>query len=1245
MEHAAARAVARLAARLRAPGGDESAAAKRRDRGQALGRLGLLVDQQRAVDARPVRRIALGEDAARGAVAVLEIGERHREAAARMADDVRLDLAADHLVVDEELRAHPHAAQVVALGIDALREAEAVVAIVRGERHHEAAVHRRHPRRELGARDDVVDPLRQAQRRAVGRKDLQQHAEIEVARIVAVLIDIDHRGLAVLQHRHVRRAQPEAGRVGQPELGPDRAALIAEALADDHLLERRLGLGLAQHHEVAVGMRRQPRRRLAKARRVDEQLAPHRRAAGVIDLRDDLRAALEGSRVVAPRDHEAAGGQPDDCGVELRADRRGVDLELAADRRARDVVGLGEHAAVVVAGRVLVGRFPDDHIARGLAGHGIEQGGDRRVGLLAQHKAVGLALVVHRTKAVLLRRDLQRHGPRDHAALSVADVQRQHARRRGIVGDVGVAQRLDHLLDPRRGGAGGEHDLQRRAVGAGRDQRAHGDAAHRHHAAGHADAAGRGQPQLVLRQRVGRGELLLHRAVQQHRQRQPPAVEGRAVGVAERRGREQQRWPGVRRRLVQRQRRGDPGQHRGLRGLGRAVDPLEHALARAVARGPGGVGLEGDHEAARPQRRHARRALRACALRVDDEVAVHARAVRGEDLRHDLAREAADGAEIAERHHPAAAGQRGDRGLVLRARGVLVHPRLAAHRLAGGVVALLEHARARAVEPAVVLPDHDEAAVAQRRRLRLELVARHGGVDAELGDHLDARSGDDARIDAELERARIVLVLRIPDRQQVAVRQLRQRRAGLVEVGDAVELELAGLRRARGVEHAAEHPAAGAVAGRAGGLRPPRRGEAAAAQSGQRRKVLRARCLLVDLELLAQRRPRRAERAAEHARAAAILARVAGEGHDEAAAGQPDHLGVALVRGGLGVDAELRPDRLAEQVVDLTEHAVRERRLRPVLAVAGPDHHMARDRAGDRVEQRSPRRLVLRASREAVDLGLGRDRRDGQVGLGRHRHRDQRAAGRAAVAVAHLHREGPHRRRRIAGIAVAKPGDHRLDPRRRGAGGEGDLERRAVRAVLHDLADGDAADRDRGAGHRHAAAGDQPELLLARVVGRAELGVEVARGADLPHDQQRAAVEVGAVGVGQPHRRGRVDQLQRGVDRVLGEDRRLRAQRQHRARLPGGRVDQRGEHARARPVAGRAGGEGAPRQRQRAGAQHGDCGLVLRGRGLLVDDEGRRGRLRVRPEALRHDVADGVVAVGDDEAAVVRARNRRLALA
>src|SRR5262249_51452338 len=118
----------------------------------------------------------------------------------------------------------------------------------------------------------------------------------------------------------------------------------------------------------------------------------------------------------------------------------------------------------------------------------------------------------------------------------------------------------------------------------------------------------------------------------------------------------------------------------------------------------------------------------------------------------------------------AAAGQRRDRGVVLRVAGRGVDDELAAVRDPGRGVALAVDAGARAVGAVLIRPNDNEAAVGVRRGLGLELIAGRARVHAELvhavGENLRTGVVETLAVDVVADAARVV---RRPRDEEAAV--------------------------------------------------------------------------------------------------------------------------------------------------------------------------------------------------------------------------------------------------------------------------------------------------------------------------------------------------------------------------------------------------------------------------------------------------------------------------------------------
>ena len=137
-------------------------------------------------------------------------------------------------------------------------------------------------------------------------------------------------------------------------------------------------------------------------------------------------------------------------------------------------------------------------------------------------------------------------------------------------------------------------------------------------------------------------------------------------------------------------------------------------------------------------------------------------------------------AGVGPRHHEAAVGQPGDRGLRLVLEGRTqrrVGTRLGTQFAACRVEALEEDVGILGVRGAiaVVIPGNDEAAVGGRGGIGLVLVAAGHGVDLRLPPHRATRAVEDLRIDA---RAATILAVRAPHHGEATARQTDY--AGLV---------------------------------------------------------------------------------------------------------------------------------------------------------------------------------------------------------------------------------------------------------------------------------------------------------------------------------------------------------------------------------------------------------------------------------------------------------------------------------
>jgi hypothetical protein len=157
------------------------------------------------------------------------------------------------------------------------------------------------------------------------------------------------------------------------------------------------------------------------------------------------------------------------------------------------------------------------------------------------------------------------------------------------------------------------------------------------------------------------------------------------------------------------------------------------------------------------------------------------------------------------RHHEVPVSVHRHRRLKAEDRRPVVHLELAPRRGPVGV----ELPRTDGDRPALVIPPgDDEIPVGVHRDGRLDLVARGGGVDAELVAHGRPVGGVALGVNAFRPR---VLAAALPDDDEVAVGIDRDRRLDLVSGGIRVDAELVALRGAGGVEPAGEDPVAARV--------------------------------------------------------------------------------------------------------------------------------------------------------------------------------------------------------------------------------------------------------------------------------------------------------------------------------------------------------------------------------------------------------------------------------------------------
>ena len=894
-------------------------------------------------------------------------------------------------------------------------------------------------------------------------------------------------------------------------------------------------------------------------------------AVAVVALEEDVAVFGEtgvGVVVVVPGDDKAAVGRGRDAGLVLVLVGAGIDAELGACRAAigRVTLAVDPGAAAVLA----VAAPGDDPAAAcqggdlgfvlGVAGDGVdaELPAHRVVVAVvalavdAPAAAVGAALVGphHHIATVAHPRDggvnlVARHGGVDHllqpelhravgfrphvdgdgaglagAAITIGDADADGAVRDRVAHRVGVGQAFDDLFHRVHRRVGVELHRELVAVGAVADDAADGHALVADHRAGHADLprarAFAADAQLILAVQALLAQLVLRAVAGEVVHLQQAAVEVGRVHVLQAHA---------------------------------SIDELRHGVDEVLTEAHAAVHVD-QQRVGLPHQRGG----------VAEDLLVNVVLARG-------------GVVVVERHDEAPIGQCGQGRLAGVVAGVRVEVGLdlAVHALARGAE-LLHKDLVR------TLPGHHPAAGGQRRHGRVELVARDGGVDAELGAHGAAVGGIALAEDAA---AAAVLPFRAPGDEEAAVVQGRDDAVVLRTGGVGVDAEGRAQRVAAGVEALAVDAIAVAV----GAVIRPCDDEAAAHQAGDARVVLRHRAqagrigpgfaalhhasgvvaLEEDVAVLGEAgvgvvivvpgddkaaigrgrdaglvlvliragvhtelgtlRPTRAVVALRiDASPAAVLVVAAPRDH-ETTAGQPHHRGVALRVRRVGVDLELGAQG----------HAIRGKALGvdagiPTVLRRGGGPH--RDVAA--VGQARHGGVALRVGAVGVDAFVVEDRlhavelrRDVDLDAARH------AGAAITVGDADAHRA---RGCRVAeGVGVGQAFDHPLHGRHAGVRVEGDGQLAAIHAVAGDGADGHATEADGVAGHAHltdaVALVAHAELVLRRQARQAELVLQRVAG-EVVH-LQHATVEVGGVDIRQPHHG--VDQLRCGVDQVLVE--------------------------------------------------------------------------------------------------------------
>jgi hypothetical protein len=177
-----------------------------------------------------------------------------------------------------------------------------------------------------------------------------------------------------------------------------------------------------------------------------------------------------------------------------------------------------------------------------------------------------------------------------------------------------------------------------------------------------------------------------------------------------------------------------------------------------------------------------------------------------------------------------------------------------------------EDAEAGHVQPQVV-PEDDEVAVGLGGHRRVALIVDGAQVDLEIGALRAAGRGEAAREDAE--DAAAVLVGTLPGDAEVAVGVGGDRRTTLVSRSVSVDLELAAQRRTARVETPRKNALAATVLRR---VALPGDDEVAVGVGGDDRTALDAAGVGIDLEIAGERRARGVEATGEDAALVAVLA-------------------------------------------------------------------------------------------------------------------------------------------------------------------------------------------------------------------------------------------------------------------------------------------------------------------------------------------------------------------------------------
>ena len=471
---------------------------------------------------------------------------------------------------------------------------------------------------------------------------------------------------------------------------------------------------------------------------------------------------------------------------------------------------------------------------------------------------------------------------------------------------------------------------------------------------------------------------------------------------------------------------------------------------------------------------------------------------------------------IVETHHEAAARQRAHLGHVLTARGALVDLELAAELVARRIEALAVNTPGAGTVLVVGRPHHHEATVGEHRHAGSMLPITVVGLVA-------GRCGIDQEAAAEASRAGIV-----DTRKNTVAAAVVGTRVGphddVASIGPGGHVRhVLGTRLRRGAARRSADQGLAALLGAdvVKALRvdvvavgPHRSKTAAVARHVA--VVLRARGRGVEQQLRALRCPRRIEALSEAAPAAAVIARAVLPADDEAAVRQGRDLRPALVAIDQGIDAELRPQRLAV----VGEALGVDTPLTAILSVGVPSHHIAA------IGQGRHRRPLLRARGVGVDHLFGPHPRRAVI-LAHHLYADLGGGTRAAVTVVHAHRDATACLRTVRSVGIGQVLQQLLDRIHAGTGIELDHQRSAVAAAT------DRAYRYRTAAvvEAHGAARNADLADARALVVHTELILHATETSVKNLDT--ATIEVRGVGVVKAEHR--INDLRRRIDGVLSQ--------------------------------------------------------------------------------------------------------------